>query len=117
VLEVEDDAAVRLLVTEVLSELGYQALEAIDGKSAVPILQSKQRIDLLVTDVGLPGLNGRQVAEIARQSRPDLKVLFITGYAENAAIRGDFLAPGMELINKPFALDALAAKMREMLTG
>jgi PAS domain S-box-containing protein len=117
VLVVEDDAAVRLLVTEVLSELGYQALEAIDGKSAVPILQSKQRIDLLVTDVGLPGLNGRQVAEIARQSRPDLKVLFITGYAENAAIRGDFLAPGMELINKPFALDALAAKMREMLTG
>ena len=117
VLVVEDDAAVRLLVTEVLGDLGYQALDAIDGKSALPILQSKQRIDLLVTDVGLPGLNGRQLAEIARQSRPGLKVLFITGYAEDAAIRGDFLAPGMEFMSKPFALDALAAKMREMLTG
>jgi CheY-like chemotaxis protein len=114
VMVVEDDAAVRLLVTEVLADLGYRTLEAGSGETAVPILQSKQKIDLLVTDVGLPGLNGRQIAEIARQTRPDLKVLFITGYAENAAIRGDFLAPGMDLITKPFALDLLASKVRDM---
>lgn len=114
ILLVEDDPVVRLLVSEVLQELGYRALTVNDGKAAVPILQSAQRIDLLVTDVGLPGINGRQVAEIARQSRPDLKVLFITGYAETAAIRGEFLAPGMDLIAKPFALNDLAAKLREM---
>ncbi|CAN5510294.1 PAS domain-containing protein [soil metagenome] len=115
VLVVEDDAAVRLLVVEVLSELGYAAIEAHDGQAAVPILQSAQRIDLLVSDVGLPGLNGRQVAEIGRQHRPDLKVLFVTGYAENAAIRSGFLDPEMEMITKPFALDQLAAKIREMI--
>ena len=115
VLVVEDDPAVRLLVTEVLTDLGYRTLEAGSGETALPILQSKQKIDLLVSDVGLPGLNGRQIAEIARQSRPQLKVLFITGYAENAAIRGDFLAPGMDLITKPFALELLASKVSEMI--
>ena len=117
VLVVEDDAAVRQLVVEVLHELGYAAIEAMDGRAAVPILQSPQRIDLLVTDVGLPGINGRQLAEIARQHRPELKVLFVTGYAEHAAIRGGFLAPGMEMVTKPFALDQLAGRIREMLTG
>ena len=115
VLVVEDDAAVRMLVVDVLQELGYGFVEAVDGKSAAPILQSAQRIDLLISDVGLPGMNGRQLADIARQARPSLKVLFITGYAENAAVRGGFLEPGMEMITKPFALDALAAKIREML--
>lgn len=115
VLVVEDDPAVRMLVVEVLQELGYAFLEAVDGKSAAPILQSSQRIDLLISDVGLPGMNGRQLAELARQERPDLKVLFITGYAENAAVRGGFLAPGMEMVAKPFALDALAGKIREIL--
>ena len=115
VLLVEDDAAVRLTVMEVLHELGYETIEAVDGKAAVPILESAQRIDLLISDVGLPGLNGRQVAEIGRQYRPGLKVLFITGYAENAAIRGLFLEPGMEMISKPFALDALATRIREMI--
>ncbi len=115
VLVVEDDAAVRLLVVEVLSELGYAAIEAHDGPAALPILESDQRIDLMVSDVGLPGLNGRQVAEIGRQHRPGLKVLFVTGYAENAAVRSGFLDPEMEMITKPFALDQLAAKIREMI--
>jgi len=115
VLVVEDDATVRLLVTEVLGELGYRFLEAPDARTAIPLLASAETIDLLVTDVGLPVMNGRQLAEIARQHRPDLKVLFVTGYAENAALRGDFLAPGMEMLTKPFALDALGAKIREMI--
>jgi len=117
VLVVEDDPTVRLLMVDVLDELGYKHIEVPDGQAAVPILQSRQRIDLLLTDVGLPNLNGRQVAEIARQSRPDLKVLFVTGYAEKAAVRQGFLEPGMEMLMKPFALEALAAKIRGMIEG
>ncbi|RON22682.1 hybrid sensor histidine kinase/response regulator [Pseudomonas lini] len=115
VLIVEDDPAVRVLVSAVLSELGYAFVEAGDADSAVPILDSGQRIDLLISDVGLPGMNGRQLAEIGRQYRPDLKVLFITGYAEHAAVRGGFLDPGMQMITKPFTFDLLTAKVREMI--
>jgi len=115
VLIVEDDPAVRALVSEVLSELGYAFIEAGDSLSAVPILESGQRIDLLISDVGLPGMNGRQLAEIARQLRPELKVLFITGYAEHAAARSGFLDAGMQLITKPFAFDHLTSKVREMI--
>ena len=115
VLIVEDDPAVRVLVSAVLSELGYAFVEAGDADSAVPILNSGQRIDLLISDVGLPGMNGRQLAEIGRQYRPDLKVLFITGYAEHAAVRGGFLDPGMQMITKPFTFDLLTAKVREMI--
>ncbi|MET0848283.1 MAG: ATP-binding protein [Pseudomonas sp.] len=115
VLIVEDDPAVRVLVSAVLSELGYAFVEAGDADSAVPILDSSQRIDLLISDVGLPGMNGRQLAEIGRQYRPDLKVLFITGYAEHAAVRGGFLDPGMQMITKPFTFDLLTAKVREMI--
>ncbi|KJZ43593.1 histidine kinase [Pseudomonas fluorescens] len=115
VLIVEDDPAVRVLVSTVLSDLGYAFVEACDGDSAVPILDSPQRIDLLISDVGLPGMNGRQLAEIGRQLRPDLRVLFITGYAEHAAVRGGFLDPGMQMITKPFTFDLLTAKVREMI--
>lgn len=115
VMVVEDDTSVRMIVTEVLGEIGYGAIEAIDAKTAIPILQSDQRIDLLISDVGLPGLNGRQLAEIARQSRPDLKILFITGYAQNAAVRAGFLDHGMDMMTKPFAVDALATKIRSIL--
>lgn len=115
VMVVEDDASVRLIVTEVLNELGYRSIEAVDAATAIPILESQRRIDLLVTDVGLPGLNGRQLAEIARQSRPDLKILFVTGYARSAAVRSGFLDPGMDMMTKPFAVDALATKIREIL--
>ncbi|WP_223473238.1 MULTISPECIES: response regulator [unclassified Pseudomonas] len=116
VLIVEDDPAVRVLVSAVLSELGYAFVEAADANGAVPILQSGQRIDLLISDVGLPGMNGRQLAEIGRQLRPDLPILFITGYAEHAAVRGGFLDPGMQMITKPFTFDLLTAKVREMIT-
>ncbi|MGI8840042.1 MAG: response regulator, partial [Caulobacteraceae bacterium] len=117
VLVIEDEAVVRLLIVEVLHDLGYRALEAAEGPAGLDILRSGQRIDLLVTDIGLPGLNGRQVADQARAWRPDLKVLFITGYAENAAVAAGFLEPGMAMITKPFALETLAAKIRVMIEG
>jgi PAS domain S-box-containing protein len=115
VLVVEDEEAVRDLVVEVLDDLGYRALEAADGPSALEILRSSEHIDLLITDVGLPGLNGRQVADAARQQRPGLQVLFMTGYAENAVIGAGFLDPGMAMVTKPFALEALATRIRQMI--
>ncbi|WP_085707437.1 PAS domain-containing sensor histidine kinase [Pseudomonas sp. B35(2017)] len=116
VVVVEDDPAVRMLVLDLLRELGYRAFEAEDAKSALPLFESGQRVDLLVTDVGLPGMNGRQLAEIARQHRPGLKVLFMTGYAQNAAERQGFLEDGMDMVAKPFSIEALAAKIRTMLS-
>jgi PAS domain S-box-containing protein len=115
VLVVEDEPVVRKLIVEVLRELGYRAIEACDGPSGLAILQRAGRIDLLVTDIGLPGLNGRQVADVARIGRPGLKVLFMTGYAENAALASGFLEPGMALITKPFAMDVLANRIREII--
>ena len=115
VLVVEDETAVRDLVVELLQELGYRAIEASDGPSGLQLLQSSLHIDLLVTDVGLPGLNGRQLADAARQHRPGLKVLFMTGYAENAAVANGFLDPGMAMITKPFAIDALATRIRDII--
>jgi PAS domain S-box-containing protein len=115
VLVVEDETAVRDLVVDVLKDLGYKALEAADGPSGLKVLQSRRRVDLLVTDIGLPGLNGRQLADAARERRPDLKVLFMTGYAENAAIASGFLEPGMEMITKPFAIDALTTRIRAII--
>ncbi|MFG3502256.1 PAS domain S-box protein [Pseudomonas sp. NPDC047963] len=115
VLVVEDEAAVRMLVVEVLQELGYHVLEAVDGNSALPHLAGTQRIDLLVSDIGLPGISGRQLAEIARQHRPDLHVLFITGYAPNAQVRGEFLGPGMDMLAKPFSIDMLGTKVRQLI--
>ncbi len=116
VVVVEDDTAVRMLVVNLLDELGYTAHQAADARAALPLLESDLRVDLLVTDVGLPGMNGRQLAEIGRQYRPGLKVLFITGYAEHAAVRGGFLDPGMQMITKPFTFDLLTAKVREMIS-
>jgi PAS domain S-box-containing protein len=113
VLVAEDEGVVRLLVVEVLNDLGYHALEAADGAAAWRILQSNQRIDLLITDIGLPGLNGRQVADAARTVRPNLQVLFMTGYAETAA-GASFLESGMEIITKPFTMELLARKIRAM---
>ncbi|MGE4242819.1 response regulator [Ramlibacter sp.] len=115
VLVVEDEPVVRTLVVDVLESLGFRVIEAVDGPSALRILQSEQRIDLLVSDVGLPGMNGRQVYDAAASRRPGLKVLFMTGYAENAALSKGFLDPGMELITKPFAMEQLASRIRAML--
>jgi len=116
VLVVDDEPTVRMLIAEVLSESYYNIIEAGDGPSALKILETNRRIDLLITDVGLPGgMNGRQVADAARVLRKDLKVLFITGYAENAAVGNGHLDPGMEILAKPFAMSTLANKVREMI--
>ena len=116
VLVIEDEPLVRMLVLDALAELGYRALEAIDGPSGLQILQSPQKIDLLITDIGLPGLNGRQVADAARVLRPDLKVLFMTGYAESAATAGS-LPTDMELVTKPFVNEELIKRIRALLDG
>jgi CheY-like chemotaxis protein len=117
VLIVDDEPSVRMLVTEVLAELGYTAIEAADGSSALRVLQSDTRIDLLVTDVGLPGgMNGRQLADFGRVARPDLRVLFITGYAEKTVVGGDKLEEGMGILTKPFAMDGLAARIKELIS-
>ena len=118
VLIIDDEEAIRMLVNDVLGEAGYRVLEADDGPSGLRILNSESRIDLLITDVGLPGgFNGRQVADAARQARPDLKVLFITGYADNAVIGNGHLDPGMQVITKPFPITALAQRVREIIEG
>jgi DNA-binding response OmpR family regulator len=107
-----------MLVADTLSELGYQAIEAGDAASALRVLESDARVDLLITDVGLPGgFNGAQLAEEGRRQRPGLKVLFITGYAENAAISSGRLAPGMHVMSKPFAMDKLAARIHSIIIG
>lgn len=115
VLVVEDDPSVRMLVHEVLDELGYKTLVAGEATAAVPILASDQPLDLMISDVGLPGMNGRELAEVAQGHRPDLPILFVTGYAEKAAVRSGFLGANMQMISKPFALDVLAGKICEML--
>jgi CheY-like chemotaxis protein len=113
---VDDEPTVRMLIRDVLEETGYAAIEAGDGPSSMSILRSTARIDLLITDVGLPGgMNGRQIADAARVFRRDLKVLFITGYAENAVIGNGHLERGMQILTKPFAIDALAERIRAML--
>jgi PAS domain S-box-containing protein len=116
VLVVDDESSLRMLVTEVLSGLGYVAIEAADSLAGLRILQSDVRIDLLVTDVGLPGgINGRQMADAGRECRPGLPVLFITGYAETAVLDKCHLEPLTEVLTKPFALEALASRIKELI--
>jgi PAS domain S-box-containing protein len=115
VLVVEDEPVVRGVIVEMLHEQGYRVLESVDGPSGLRVLRDEARIDLLVTDVGLPGMNGRQLADQARETRPELKILFITGYAESVAMADGFLQPGMEMITKPFDLDNLSQRIRNMV--
>lgn len=116
VMVVDDEPTIRMLLADVLIGQGYTTVEAEEGATALRILQSDARIDLLITDVGLPGgINGRQLADAARVTRPDLKVLFITGYAENAIIGNAQLAPGMQLLTKPFVMEELAGRIRSMI--
>jgi len=118
VLVVDDEPSVRMLVADVLEELGYITIEAEDGAAGLRILRSDRRIDLLVTDVGLPGgMNGRQVADAGRVLRPGLKILFITGYAENALLSHGHLDPGMHVLTKPFAMEALATRIRALISA
>ncbi len=115
VLVVEDQAVLRAVLIEQLEELGYSTLEAVDGPSGLAILQSAEPLDVLVTDIGLPGFNGRQMVDQARRVRPELPVLFMTGYAERAALAGAVLDARMDLITKPFALDELIERLRKLL--
>jgi CheY-like chemotaxis protein len=116
VLVIEDEETIRTLITEELQNLGYSVIGVAEGAAGLAVLQSDIRVDLLLTDVGLPGgLNGRQVADAGRVTRPALKVLFITGYAENAAVGNGLLDHGMEVVTKPFEIAALAEKVRDMI--
>ncbi|RYG38322.1 MAG: PAS domain S-box protein [Burkholderiales bacterium] len=116
VLVVDDEPVLRMLITDTLLDNGYQPLEAVDGATALKILESDVRIDLLITDVGLPGgMNGRQVADAARRKRPNLKVLFVTGYAENSVMGNGSLDAGMEVLSKPFPITTLAARIKSLI--
>ncbi|WP_188052372.1 PAS domain S-box protein [Aureimonas fodinaquatilis] len=116
VLVVDDEPLVRMLVVDVVEELGHIVIEAGDGPQALNALRSNSHIDLLITDVGLPnGMNGRQVADAAREIHPDLKVMFVTGYAENAVLSHGHLAPGMQIVTKPFDMQVLSNRIHEML--
>jgi CheY-like chemotaxis protein len=116
VLLVEDNEAVRQTNAAMLDELGYAVIEAENAAEALKIIETAPNIRLLFTDVGLPdGVNGRQLADLALQRRPSLKILFTTGYARNAIVHGGRLDPGIQLIAKPFTVAALAIKLRELL--
>lgn len=116
VLIVDDEPTIRLLITDLLTDLGYRPIEAADGFAGLEILQSGERIDLMVTDVGLPGgMDGLQLANAGRLTRPELPVLFITGYAESAVLRSGQLEPGMAVLAKPFAVHVLVERMRELI--
>ena len=116
VLLVEDEPAVRLVMADTLSDEGYRVLEADTGQAAMRHLLSTERIDLLLTDVGLPGgMNGRQLADAARQHRPSLKVLFVTGYDEQAPLGSGLMEAGMAIMTKPFNIEALSAKVQEIV--
>jgi CheY-like chemotaxis protein len=114
VLVVEDEALVRMLVVQALKEAGYAVRQAAEARGALDMLQPGNDIDLMVTDVGLPGVNGRQLADQARGLNPDLKILFMTGYADSGLL-GNSHGHGIDLITKPFDLDDLAAKAGALL--
>jgi len=116
ILVVDDESTVRMLLTDVLGDMGYSLIEAADSLAGLKILQSDVHIDLLISDVGLPGgMNGRQMADAGREVRPTLKTLFITGYAESAAIGEGDLGPDMQVLTKPFAVETLALRVRELM--
>lgn len=118
VLVVDDEPSVRMLVSEVVAELGYKVIEASDAFAGLEVLQSDLRIDLLISDVGLPGgMNGRQMADVARESRDRLPVLFITGYAETSVLDKCHLEPLTEVLTKPFGLDALASQIKDLISA
>ena len=116
ILLVEDEEPLRKLCTEFLEQLGYRMLAASNAKEAVALVEGYSgKIDLLITDVVMPGLPGPELAEALLALRPDLKVIFISGYAEGSLAPNGILKPGTVLVNKPFTIRALTAKLREVL--
>jgi CheY-like chemotaxis protein len=116
ILVVEDDVGVREYVAGILTDLNYEVLEASDGPSGLAVLRkAAQQIDLLLTDVVMPGMNGRELAQQARALAPDIKILFMSGYSEDAITRQGRLDPDVELIEKPFSPQELAVRVRVML--
>jgi signal transduction histidine kinase/CheY-like chemotaxis protein len=117
VLVVEDEEAVRALTSEGLRDLGYEVLAAGGGAEALTILDQNPKIDLLFTDIVMPEINGRQLADEAKKRRPNLKVLFTTGYTRNAVVHNGTLDPGVRLLGKPFTLEQLSRIVRDVLDG
>ncbi|MBP2296497.1 PAS domain S-box protein [Azospirillum rugosum] len=117
ILIVEDEALVRMVAVQALEDAGLEVIEASSGAEALELLDGGIRADLMVTDVGMPGMNGRQLAEAVRARRPDLGVLFMTGYAYDATLGTGILEPGCEVLHKPFETGALVARVTEMLAG
>ncbi|MBU4612563.1 PAS domain-containing protein [Achromobacter sp. GG226] len=118
ILVIEDEAPIRALMAEVLADAGCRVLEAADGAAGLRVLRGSERIDLLITDVGLPGgLNGRQVADAGRAVRPGLRVLFVTGYASKAAVGAGDLDEGMSVLTKPFNVLDLESRVRDLIAG
>ncbi|MFV3406264.1 MULTISPECIES: hybrid sensor histidine kinase/response regulator [Pseudomonas] len=116
VLVVDDEPSVRMFVSEVLGRLGYVVVEAADSKAGLQLLNSDTRIDLLVTDIGLPGgTDGRRMAQIARQRRPDLPILFMTGYVDPQALQDCPLEPHMAIVTKPFSLESLKVQLNALV--
>ena len=113
VLLVDDEPTIRMLISEVLAEGGFSVIEARDGPSSLEVLRSNATIDLLITDIGLPGvIDGRQVADAARRKRPEMPVIFVTGYTAQAVPCETMLEPGTLVITKPFHIEELNAKVR-----
>jgi len=115
VLVVEDDARVRAISVEALRELGYSVLETSGPVDALRLLDSDQPVTILFTDVVMPDMSGRQLAELARQKRPGIKVLYTTGYTRNAIVHNGILDPGTSLLTKPFSVEELADKIRRVI--
>jgi CheY-like chemotaxis protein len=115
ILVVEDEPSVRRLAIDGLNELGYRVLEADGAKSALTLIKGHPEIRLLFTDIVMPEVNGRQLADAALKQRPDLKVLFTTGYTRNAVVHNGVVDPGVHLISKPFSLEQLSSKVRAVL--
>jgi CheY-like chemotaxis protein len=117
VLVVEDEPVVRMLIGDHLREAGYEVTEVDGAAAALPILTDARPLDLLLTDVGLPGMSGRELAREARRLRPDLKIIFATGYAEGVVKRADLVGERMDLVAKPFDLEELSEKIRGLIAS
>ena len=116
ILIVDDEPTVRMMVSETMTETGYHIVAAADGPTALKLLETSARFDLLITDLGLPGgLSGEQLANAARKIRDDLKILFVTGYAENAVLENGQLPPDSRVLTKPFSIEALIQAVSSLL--